>query len=66
MDRATELVTEVSWDTGAAADIKTARLDLFKCFGMEPPKKIENSKVQVAKKDEAMTNYAALVNSAGY
>ncbi|WZN60722.1 tubulin-specific chaperone D [Chloropicon roscoffensis] len=66
VDRATELVTEVSWDTGAAADIKTARLDLFKCFGMEPPKKIENSKVQVAKKDEAMTNYAALVNSAGY
>ncbi|QDZ21898.1 tubulin-specific chaperone D [Chloropicon primus] len=66
VDRATELVTEVSWDTGAAAAIKTARLDLFACFGMEPPKKIETSKVQVEKKDNAMTSYASLVANAGY
>jgi len=66
VDRATELVSEISWDTGAAATIKSARLDLFECFGMDPPKKVEGSKVKVAKTDSALSSYASLVNAAGY
>ncbi len=66
VDRATELVSEISWDTGSAPVIKGARLDLFACFGMEPPKKIESSKVKVAKTDNAFTSYQSLVNAAGY
>ena len=66
VDRATELVTEVRWDTGSAESIKSARLDLFACFGMDPPKKVEKTKVKVAKVEGAMTSYASLVNAAGY
>jgi hypothetical protein len=66
VDRATELVSEVSWDTGAPAEIKAARLDLFACFGMEPPKKIESSKVKVAKKENPLSSYQSLVNASGY
>ena len=66
VDRVTELVTEVRWDTGSAESIKSARLDLFACFGMDPPKKVEKTKVKVAKVEGAMTSYASLVNAAGY
>mmetsp|Transcript_15670 Transcript_15670/g.39957 ORF Transcript_15670/g.39957 Transcript_15670/m.39957 type:complete len:82 (+) Transcript_15670:122-367(+) len=66
IDKATDLVSEISWDTGNAQEIKSARLDLFACFHMDPPKKKETGTVKVQKQDDALSNYASLVNHAGY
>ena len=64
IERATDVVSEVSWDTGAAADIKKARLELFACFNMQPPKKVET--VKIAKEADNYSSYQSLVNATGY
>ena len=67
-DRILEMLTELDWSSGDATMVRGSRDELFKLFGLEPPKlkkKTGAAKAKAKPEADEMASYAALFRETG-